>query len=81
MTDGGTGLSLGTFAKKVEDNVGAVAKGNLLPSRMFLKKFKKNGFFLGTKKNSGATPLLVSTQEYPQTNFFFLNANGCNPCM
>jgi hypothetical protein len=41
MTDGGTGLSLGTFAKKVEDNVGAVAKGNLLPSRTFFKKNSK----------------------------------------
>ena len=46
----------------------AVAKGNLLPSRMFLKNSKK-AFFRYQEKFCG-NPLLVSTQEYSQTNFF-----------
>lgn len=48
----------------------AVAKGNLLPSRMFLKNSKK-AFFRYQEKFCG-NPLLVSTQEYSQTNFFLM---------
>ena len=56
----------------------AVAKGYPVTLKDVFKKLKKKGF-LGTKKNSVATP--CSFQPKSTHKQIFLNANGCNPCM